>query len=366
MVYFLVNNTYHLVDLEKHLPSLGVFPIGVIQVPHTLDASVVTRLGLESTLLPALSTGRLSDLAPWRILSVRRAVRSKMHVAPNDSLVMYSEYDITNHILAEHFFRQGAKIYLLEEGLATYLESGFHHTDFTSRRRRILYWFVRLFAGLRHSRLSHSDTFSAMFLKDEVFKSALLYLDFPLLRKIDRVLVKKDYEKVGDLDKQSVIFLNEDNYVLYESRASYLAGLNNLMRYLSSAFKVVYFKFHPREYQQNPETVVQIRKVLADYTNISIIESKYPIEGLISQYRAGYVVSYMSIGLINLAYYGLEPIFVHTLFPKLKEHRDFRRITAVLERLNYNFIQKFEQLSPNYESGLSTEVDAVDIASVLS
>lgn len=352
MIYFLVNNNYHVIDFEKHFEEIKKKSnenVALIQVPHTL------KMKTDNKDYKTFLFSRISDdiklLLPFNYYKVIKSVDSAIKPTSEDILFIYTEYELLNHYIVSYFKKNKAKVFLIEEGLATYMDFCFIQDEKTKFKKILLEKYIQIVLGMKNSRLSKSNKRSFS-LKDSLFDGVLLYFDVKIVRHIKSYIIKRQAIKLENLDSKKVIFLNEDIYSYYDEFDSYLSTLTEMLNSLSKKFNKVYFKFHPREYNMQ-KNINRITEQLNKIGGIEIIQDKEPIEISIEKLKPKFVVSYLSVALMNLFFMGLEPIYVYYAIDNLKNHQPFINVTKLLKLLNYHFIEDFKDIESNYSSNIN-------------
>jgi hypothetical protein len=291
-----------------------------------------------------------------------RKIDKELCVSKNDILFAYTEYDLTNQYIIEKFNKSEAKVYLLEDGAATaYLFMSVKHK--ISIKNYIRTVVLKLLYGRYNTRLLFDGNSIFPMLKDRCINGACFYLiPTKINRNIKVYQIKNCIKKMDFSNPNVAIFLNQDIYHFYEDFDNYLETLNNITRQLSITFDKYYFKFHPRE---PVDKIDQIREIITKNKGI-IIDSKDTIEGIVSEYKPKYAVSFFSSSLINLAFMGIEPMFLHRFITDYKNKQVLKHFDSYLNSLNYNFISSVEQINPNYESGfINKQQNCISIRQII-
>ena len=120
MIYVLVNNNYHIVDLEKYKEWEDGEEVALIRVPHTLDlkGSYQDRFTRIFTYQSPI-TGVKSLLAFGSIKRTLAHISQELKPRENDVLVFFTEFEILNQYIVKIFKDAGARVIMLEDGMAT-------------------------------------------------------------------------------------------------------------------------------------------------------------------------------------------------------------------------------------------------------
>jgi alpha-2,8-polysialyltransferase (POLYST) len=351
MIYFVVNNDYHLYDVALHLKALESRLVTLILVPHSIDARTIPRSvhRIVSIDRIALEKGKLSALL--YALRLPGLVRRQIDLRPGDTLFMYSEYELANQVIACMFRKAQVPVYLIEDGgFGTYLPFRHAQSEPLTLRETLQQIYERLMPGLRNSRIHkvNGERFRAM--DDRLLSGLLLYKSVQIKRDIPQHLIARPVFAGGDTGtRNNVVFLNEPIYQHYQTFSEYRADLVHVIAALVERFPKVYFKFHPRE---SEAVRAQIRAALAGFDSMEYWPGDLSVEFSIDDRAVGYACSYISTGLLNLCARSIEPIFIYGLLPSLRDLPIFVRATETLKELGYRFPADWNAVRPTFQSGL--------------
>jgi len=351
MIYFVVNNGYHLYDVALHLKALESRLVTLILVPHSIDARTIPcsvhrivsidRIALEKGKLRAL-------LYAFRFPGL---MRRQIDPRPGDTLFMYSEYELANQMIARMFRKAKVPVYLMEDGgFGTYLPFRHAESEPLTLREMLQQIYERLMPGLWNSRIHkvNGERFRAM--DDRLLSGMLLYRNVQIKRDIPQHLIARPVFDGGATGaRNNIVFLNEPIYQHYQSFSEYKADLVNVIAALVQRFPKVYFKFHPRE---SEAVRTQIRATLVGFESMEYWPGDLSVEFSIDDRAVGYACSYISTGLLNLCARSIEPIFIYCLLPSLRNLSIFVRATETLKDLGYRFPADWNAVRPTFQSGL--------------
>ena len=366
MIYFLINNNYQYYDLKLHLLDISKQDVSLIIVPYTLDDSKIAGFG-SIYRYPRASKPRLSAQVR-NYLRQRKLVEKEIQPSRSDVLFFYTEYDLLNQHIVTHFKRNGAKVYLIEDGgLATYLPFRMMDADPLSAREKVKQWLYRSLPSLHTLRLHKLNGHTFPWMADKLIDGVCLYRPVSIRRDIPTILVRRAVQQSQIIPIRSmVIFLNEQMYY-YQTPDAYLAGLQKIMDGLCCGFDTVYFKFHPREDAAWRSRITH--DVLDRFQKLKVIEDDSGIEDVIELYHPSVAASYFSAGLLNLLDRGVEPLYLYHLLPDISSQPICIEATTVLRELGYNFIHEISGATSGFQSGLmsrSYEADAISLTELLN
>lgn len=258
------------------------------------------------------------------------------------------------------FRKSGAKVYIIEDGgFPTYLTYSVKNDKNLPLKKLIKLLYLKYILGYKYVEFLYYNNIVFPQINEKFIDGVLLYLDVPVLRKIKKHIIQSEQKELS-LDKSKAIYLNEKLYEHYCTKEEYKTILNHVLSNLSRNFKEVYFKFHPRESEDN--RVWQLA-IMNKYKNITLIDNSEPIENLLETYNAKYVFSYLSAALLNLKRIGATPIYLFHLYQELNVNPVFIRMQEILINLDYKFINDFDTIDDNLDFGQNE--NKIDIKSLI-
>lgn len=348
MIYFLVNNNYHRLDFENHLPHLDENNVTLIEIPHTLDEHRYTKLsGIFK--YPKPQSGLIAQVLSF--LSFVRKIDADINPTSSDTLFIYTEYEIQNQYVAWRFIQAGSRIFLIEDGgLGTYVPFRMLGSESLTLKESIKHFVYRFLPGLSRIRLHKLNGFIFPWMPDSFMNGVCLYRPVSISRTIPTIILKRPFQSQVNSTLSRVIFLNEPIYSIYQSAENYMDGLVKIITALCNGFNEVLFKFHPRESFEWRTRIKQ--KIIINSPCVKFIEEDTAIEEVVVLYHPSVVASYFSSALLSLCDRGIQPLFLYHLIPDIQNQPIFQETTSVLMELGYHFIQSFSEVNANFKSGL--------------
>jgi hypothetical protein len=350
MLYFVVNNNYQYLEAARLAAELKGTPCRLIAFPHTLVLPADQQV-FESVIV--LDTpARQSWLKAWRdYLGIGGRLRKLLAPAPDDVLVLFTEFELLNQLTAIHFKRADARVYLIEDGgVGSYIPLALDRPEAFSLKDRIYGWMIRAIPGLWQTHFTKFDGIVCPLLADRFFDGVLLYRKVAIRRDIPVMLVDRPATSRVEVAAGRVVFLNQPFYSEHiQSPEVYADGLRKIMTALCEGFSEVFFKFHPREPQEARDAIV--RDILSAFPLVNVVEGNGPFEAMIAQLRPEAVASYNSTPLFNLVATGIQPMFVYSLLPELRDLPSFRTMHALLEAWHYQFPSSWAELRAGFSAG---------------
>lgn len=356
MIYFLINNTFHLQTVNAVIGDLARKKLGLIQVPYSLTPVVNDKRFEFITSLERLTYTK-DYLADWpkKLLPGLRLNRKKISLAKkairpakDDILFVFTEEELLNLILVKRFKNAGAKIYLIEDGIAAYVYYAIN-SDPISKRARLLMYIIRLIYGLKGYYPFVIKGYFCPRISDAYYSGICYFFPIQITRNFHVFQIKKNVAKKTLSANRNGLFLTQPIYTVYLTVEEYIFNLNTIISTIHSNFEKLYIKFHPDEVKSG--LFLEIKKHIGPKENLVYLESTSNIEELISDIDINHVVSYNSSALMNLAFCGVEPVYMYHLYDFLQDNST-RELTKYLKTLNYNFPLSLEDVTPDFRSGI--------------
>lgn len=349
MLYLLVNNNYHLYDFDTWKNEFKDQEIFLIQVPHHLNTIYYDHEFYNCVSFKPFFTGIISLLSYSKIKKLHAEIDKVIFPTSEDILLVYTEYEVLNQYIIQKFKGVNAKIWLLEDGLATMaLFNGIFKR--IKWKHHIMKWIFRYIYGYKYLEILYDGKNIFPIMTGKIFEGVCVSLGISIKRKLKLYQYRRQYELIEGLNGRCAIFLNEDIYKFYCKFDEYLKFLLMTLNAISHNFDIVYFKFHPRE-SNNYRSLISGE--INRFSNIIIIEENQIIERVINNYRPKYAISFLSGSIINLLFRGLQPIYVYHLFPILERNQVLRGLTLYLESINYRYVSSLNEIDSSYSSGIT-------------
>jgi len=341
MIYFLVNNNFHLIDAEQHLKDLKEYKTGLIKIPHKLTIPVEHSFDVQMEFPKLIS--RLKDHFNLRkIFLTHREIRNQLkNISSTDTLIFYTEYEYLTHYIVKLFKRKNARVILLEEGFPTYLTFSTLPDNRLPLKKKILGYYLNYILGYRTTKIVSINNNADTQLKDSQIDQLLLYTDLNVRRNVKTNLLPSAKKEFANLDENTVLYLNEGIYLLYVTMEEYLRIIDDILQHLSLNFEKVYFKFHPREAADEKN---QARTIIQKYQNVKIVEDNSPVELMIPEIGAKYVTSFLAQTQLYLSNSNCVSIYLFHLYPELMRNQAYQSVKNVIDQMNYVFMPDWSQI----------------------
>jgi hypothetical protein len=325
-----------MIDVYEHCEHLKEHEKSLIQIPHTLECIEKNENFKNIFTFETPFKGVKSFLNIFKIKGVENEIKMNLKINSQDILFVCTEYEVLNQYIMSLFKKVDASVYILTEGLATYLTYSVSHQSNLPIKEKIKLYYTKYILGYKYVEYLYYNKIVFPQINAKYIDGVMLYLDVQITRDITKYVISRDVKKLI-LDVNKAIFLNEDVYHFYCTKNEFCTILKDILENMSKKFGVVYFKFHPRETEENKLWQAEIIK---KYKNIEVINDNTPFENLIETYQTKYVFSFLSAALLNVNAMGAIPVYVYHLYNAISKNSVFKQIDFILQNANYKFIDK--------------------------
>lgn len=334
MIYFLVNNSYHFLNICEHCDSLKDYKKSLIQVPHTLDKINTNKYFVDIFTYETPFKGIKDLLNLYKIKQIEKKIKDDLHIKESDILFVSTEYEILNQYIISLFKENNARVYILDEGLPTYITYGVKSENGLPLKEKIKFLYIKYILQYSFVEYLYINNLVYPLINEKYIDGVLLYLDVDIVRDIKKYTISRNIEKLS-LNSNNVIFLNAKIYSYYCTKDEYANILEDILFKMNNCFEQTYFKFHPRESEE--DKIWQL-KIINKFDNVKIIKENLPIESLLVQYDSKYIFSFLSAALLNLNAIGAIPVYIYHLYENISKNSVFKQIEIILINAEYKFL----------------------------
>jgi hypothetical protein len=364
MIYFLVHNDYHLFDARHHVSTLGAlgYECSLIEVPHSLNAEDRGK-GFSSVTTIPTPIKNVRWPSAWRgYFHAIPSIKKILHPNKGDVLFLYTELELLNHAIVQHFKKKRAKIYLLEDGgVGSYLPFTLKIEEPYNLKNYIFTLMVRCLPGLWATHFRKFDGLIATWLPDYWLDGICLYRSINIERSVPVIVLNRQTLPPIDVIVGRVVFLNQTLYDgSIQTPKAYFDNLGQIMNALTNGFDEVMFKFHPRE-----ETIwiEKISRYLSEnHPSVKVISDKSPFESQLAALRPEVVASFHSAPLLGLTGSGVQPMYMYHLLNDLPKIISFNQLGVLLTQWHYNFITTWKDACSGYSAGVNFDTVSKSIS----
>jgi hypothetical protein len=349
MIYFLVNNDYHLDFSLPLAKELYGEELALIQVPYSLK--IVDRS--EIFLKVYNFSGRLVPsfvdflIKPGKIFKRFKEIDKLLSIKGKDILLVHTEIELLNQYIIQKFYEAGAEVYLLEDGTATMCTYNItpEKAPFIDRIRA---FFLRRIFMFKYIEIKRFGIEVLPVMKDFIFKGVIVNYGECILRDIKCYKLKANDEAIEIAYKKGLIFFGQPLYLWFMTETEYVSFINEVLRTVSGRFSPFYFKFHPSD-TEFVRTV--IRKLIAeDYPDVDILDDTDRAEVLIHKFPVQYALAINSTAALNLINMGVVPIFLNKLLGNLFPNETLFAFDRFLESIRCRVPETLVDISSEFSA----------------
>jgi hypothetical protein len=345
MIYFLINNDYHL-DLDLKLAKqLKNRELGLIQVPYSL--TVIKESPFFSRILCFnyklfISIKRLV-IKPFEYCRIRKELMRNLKVNSEDILLVHTEIELFNHLIIQLFYENNARVFLIEDGTATISDN-----NLPLQKGRIVdkvkTFFLRL-NRLKYSSILNFGHQTLPRMKDHLFKGIIVNFGESINRNIPLYHLRKEIENIEISFSKGAIFFSQPLYMWFLTEEDYIYYINEVLT-ISNRFSPFFFKFHPSESRFVIDRITEL--INKNYSGIHIIEEKIIAEMIIYKYPVNYAITFNSTASLNLINKGIIPIYLNNIFTEKFPSNDGYSFSNFLLSIKCNSPKDLNEVKPGF------------------
>jgi len=355
MIYFLVNNNYH-VHLDMQLvKKLSNFELSLIQIPYSLniikESDVFSNIyTYEERLITSLKN---IFFKPSNLKNILRRVDETLFPDQADILFVHTDMDILNQYIIQKFYECRAKVYLIEDGIATITQ--FNMEEKTAEfKDNLRCFFLKYIYGFKYLKIIKYGVMTQPVMEDFVFRGVLINYGDTIKRKIPLYKLISDQKQIEVAYEKGAIFFNQPLYLFYMSEGEFLAYIENFL-IASHNFSHFYFKFHPSDSESFKASVFNL--IENKFKNITIILEDNIAEEIVYKYAVRYVITISSTSAFNLMNSGVVPIFTNNMLSKLYPNDNFSAFSQFLKSIDCYAPIEVSEIKPGFCAFSNTKND---------
>jgi hypothetical protein len=323
MNYFILNNNFHLSHLKKYFSHLIKDSILLIN-KHSFDHESLKNLESFKTIIFANPIQTYYDF--YKIKSFYNVynyiIKDISFISNHDTLYVLSEQDFLNLKIVNLFFKNKAKIILLEDGTFTPLFLSINKNIILLKYfhifllNHLFYIYVKKSLKLINIKMNYVYNMPVYSNSDHIFSNAIITNEYLLGRDIYSLeIIKFETNKLicQNFDNGIVVFANSPHQA--DIGDKYFKILNNaLMNFiLTHECKKIIFCFHPRDCIK---TKMKIQKELITVKNI-YFEHNLSTKDVVISNQPEFLISFMSTSLLEFREYTKNIIFLLKDYPNV-------------------------------------------------
>lgn len=346
MIYFLVNNNYH-VHLDLHLvKQLSNFELSLIQVPYSLN--IIKEKDVFSNIYTyeerLIASFKNIFFRPNKLKSILGRVDETLFPDSADILFVHTDMDILNQYIIQKFYKCGAKVYLVEDGIATITQFNMEEKP-AEFKDNLRCFFLKYLYRFKYLKIIKYGVMTQPVMEDFVFNGVLVNYGDSIKRKIPLYKLISDQKQIKVIDEKGAIFFNQPLYLFYMSENEFIDYIESFL-ITSYKFSPFYFKFHPSDTESFKASIVKLIK--KKFENIIIILENNIAEEIVFKYPVRYVITISSTSAFNLMNSGIIPIFTNDMLNKLYPNDNFTSFGQFLKSINCYSPIDINEIKPGF------------------
>jgi hypothetical protein len=345
LIWILVNNDYQLLDIKKKIKEVPSEKFSLIIVEHRVNIDIDTSEFIDIIRINKFGyswTYLLNIIYFYFTVSL---LDKKIKINRTDKLVIYTEYDLFNQYVIKKFKDIDCTVISIEDGMATAVLYSITRKDLPFIYK-LKQWYINKFLLKGVFKFAYNGTKVYPCMDDRFIDNICTSYKIINKRNIENIILKNNSLRKEHLCERKAIFLNQPIYDKLNIN-NFIQELEETLINILKYVETVYFKFHPREKNIHRTKIIEM---LNENKNIKLIESNEPIEELIGLYKTKYAISFHSASLLNLYSYGVEPVFIYSMFKFIHQDDILKQLDEYLANIGYNFINSFSDLANKYSS----------------
>jgi hypothetical protein len=356
MIYISVDNDHHgglaLSLIEKYNFSAEdvIFISHISPRNSTIPASVFRRQVIAGHPLSS-GSGYKHIISYIRSISHQRYLRKVFKFSENDVLIIITEYQLNNALLARKMKCAGGQVYLFDEGIGFYFNnSAFHdlHINLIDKLFLKLYDLAFAFLGIPAYARKGFEGRMYVCIKEEYIDGVYSRMRLPIKRPLKiygyrNFLASAQAQETKETDS---VILFASNLKAFGLEREERVLMEKVVQHLAEKFIRVYIKIHPSDVVAQNENFYFYTKLIDTRSNIFLIKNSITGNEAMELYKPRIVAGVLGATMFDAFFFGCHPIFLFHFLPPVPE---FRICNFILEGMGYNFVQSLECVNPKYQ-----------------
>ena len=336
MIYFIVNNDFHVDHIEYYTKQLNHEDMTIIRIPYALNKDCLNITENVMTFhTPFRRTGLIKRI--YSSYRIKKRIKKTLIFNEKDKIVLLTEYDPLTQYIVYLAKEKRAITILLQEGISTYCTNVLaNKSKFSLWEKMKLITFKKLYGFSYFKQVKYGARIFPQ-MDDVYIDKIILYFNMRSDRDIEKIVLNSPYERLENLDARVALFLNQPIYGLYLSQEKYFDILNSEILEILNNFKKVIFKFHPHDQEDIKKKI----RLLFIEKNIVFSEGHLTLEETMKNYKPLNVFSFFSDSLLRLKLQGCNVHYLFTEHKELVEDPILKNIQSFIEnkdgeKINYH------------------------------
>lgn len=365
MYYISIDNDYHFELALRIVESAQIDLSKVTFISQTnprnkklLESSYV-RVDIEGHPLSS-GAGYKNPLVQLKSLVHHQQLKKQFNVGCNDILILLTEYQINNALLARQFFVSGGKVYLFDDGVSFYINNACNIFQ-SVRTVDKLYLFIynAIYSTLNIPAKAKQGFEGRMHvtIKDSYIHRLYSRLRMPLDRKIDTIGFKftDEIENSTYQPTTTALFL-ANNLSTFDLKDEEMHLAAMAIGQLASKFHMVYVKIHPADWVGKTDIYSFYKKLAESHKNVKLVSNDRTSNQLLKDINPSFVVGTLGAGMFDALFMGYPTIFLFHLLSRPAKFKVFAvACEGLLVSVGYHFIESLDQIAPSYATRVNLD-----------
>jgi len=326
MIYYIINNDFHVENIKNHIQIKDVKACTIIRIPYSLKNSCKSISDKIITIQTPFRN-RWKFWNPFQFYKTKRIINN-ISFTKHDKIIFLTEFDPINQYIVYRAKKEGAEINLLEEGISFYYLYIFKNKDAYDFRSVFKLYYLRYIIGFRFLRYVSVGKLIWLQMPDRYIDTMLLYFNVCVQRDVNIEVIPNNYKKIDGLNERSAVFLSQPLYESYLTLSEYINILIDNIKVISLDYNCFYFKFHPRD---SNEFKALITTKLSN-SNI-IFSDNITLEDFFLEHKPSTAFSFFSDALFKLRQKGVKVRFLYKNIPELAKEQNLVNLEEIVKRL---------------------------------
>jgi hypothetical protein len=287
-------------------------------------------------------------------------LQRKFRFYEEDILIVTTEYEINNALLARKMKKAGGSIYIFDEGIGFY----FNNSPFNEMRlSKLDKFFLTLYdlalTLLRIPAYAKKGFEGRMYVRireqyiDAIYSRMRLPVDRPVEIRGYRNFLASDQAALPKHSDNAIFFAG--NLESFGLKKEGLLISAQALRHMAKTFSVVHLKIHPADWAAKNDVYMFYISLIEEHPNLKVVDNAMSGNDALETIRPSIVVGMLGATMFDAFFFGCQPVFLFHLLPPTEE---FNVCAFTLNNLGYRYINRVAQIGPEYMSG-------VDVSSLL-
>lgn len=298
-----------------------------------------------------------NPLTYLRSIAHQKVLDRQFKFQADDILIVTTEYQINNALLALKIRQAGGKVYLYDEGIGFYFNNTALHRHRLGLQAHIYLGLYNFAFGILGIPAYASKGFEGRMhvrIKDELIDRIYSRMRLPIDRSSVicgyRNLLASDTARESKMRDTAIFFAN--NLTCFGVQDQEIKLSEEALRLLAARFSKVYLKIHPADVAEENDIFRLYTDLARQFGNVHIVQTVITANEAIEQLRPGVVVGSLGASMFDAFFFGCQPVFLFHLLPPVEA---FEVCKFTLDGIRYNYIGSLDEISPDYNCGVNVD-----------